>query len=140
MRRLLLIPFLIALACSSELTGLDSTRELAVIVTDLADPAWPNDAITIDSVAATSAGRVRVFTKYGGGCKEHAAALLVNTFNAYSVYPPTFGSRIAHNAKGDACEALVSWTLEFDLTPVREQGHTQFRLAIGDTAVSFRFD
>ena len=139
MRRFLLLPCLIALACSSEPTGLETTRELAVVVMDLDDPTWPSDPITIDSVSTTSAGRVRVFTTYGGGCTQHAAALLVQPYNQYSIFPPILGTRLAHSARGDSCKALVSWTLEFDVQPVREH-HTQFRLAIGDTTVSFKFD
>ena len=137
--RLLLLTACLALLACSEPTGLEATRELAVIVNDLEDPAWPRDEITIDSVVAMPTGRVRVFTTYGGGCTQHAAALLVQPYNHYSIYPPILGTRLAHNARSDSCKALVSWTLEFDVRPVRDY-HNRFSLAIGDTTVSFRFD
>jgi hypothetical protein len=138
LNRLLLTACLAILACS-EPTGLESTHELAVIVNNLDDPAWPRDAITVDSVMTVSTGHVRVFTTYGGGCTQHAAALLVQPYNHLSIYPPILSTRIAHNARNDSCKALVSWTLEFDVRSVRDY-HNRFSLVIGDTTVSFQFD
>ena len=64
--------------CGSEPTPtpLTGTPESAVLVNDLSDPSWPTDGITLDSAAVTSDDRMRLFTRYPGGCVDHAAALL----------------------------------------------------------------
>lgn len=112
-------PWLMAGACRSEPTGLTSTQESAVLVNDLNDPAWPKDAITLDSAVVTGEDRLRLFTQYGGGCEEHAAALLVDRAFMES-FPPVLRARIAHDARNDSCRALVSWTIEVDLKTVRD--------------------
>lgn len=112
-------PFFMAGACSPQPTGLTQTREAAVLVNDLNDSAWPRDLITLDSAVVTAEGRLRLFTKYGGGCTDHAAALLVNRAFMESS-PPQLAARIAHDGHDDPCDALVAWTLEFDLRPVRD--------------------
>jgi hypothetical protein len=116
---ILTAPCLMAAACSSQPTGLASTQESVVLVNDLNDSDWPKDLITLDSAVVTPEGRLRLFTKYGGGCADHTAALLVGRAFAESS-PPILRARIAHDAKNDACRALVAWTLEFELKPVRD--------------------
>lgn len=133
---ILAAPSLVACASSSEpaRVPLMVTQESAVLVNDVNDPAWPTDPITLDSAVVTDNGRVRLFTRYGGGCANHAAALLVGrTFEQSS--PPVLRARIAHNAKNDACDALIAWTLEFELKPVRDHYQQEYGSGTGSVVL-----
>src|SRR5688500_7598121 len=92
----LAVPTLMACASSSEPEGppLTATRESAVLVDDVNGPGWPADLITLDSAAITADGRLRLFTRYGGGCADHHAALLVGRAFAES-QPPMLRARVA---------------------------------------------
>lgn len=117
----LVAPWAVACAHSSEPTPtpLTGTPESAVLVNDLSDPSWPTDGITLDSAAVTSDDRMRLFTRYPGGCVDHAAALIVGRAFAESS-PPVLRARIAHDAKADQCKAIVARTFEFKLQPVSD--------------------
>src|ERR1700741_985353 len=120
LRRLAMLAVPLSLACSGPSDpGLSSSRDSAVLVDDLADAAWPRDAIRIDSVRLGANGRLRLFTNFGGGCQEHTTALLVSRSFMES-QPPALRARIAHDANNDYCKALLMRTLEIDLEPVRD--------------------
>lgn len=57
--------------------------------------------------------------QYGGGCRDHRFALLVDPAFMES-HPVQVAARLAHDADGDPCRALVGRTLRFDLTPLKE--------------------
>ena len=107
------------------------------MVDDVNDPAWPRDHITLDSAAVSASGRLRVYVTYGGGCEEHAAALLVSRAFMES-NPPRLRARVAHNGNGDHCEALISQMFEFALGPIQE--HYQQTYASGNGTVVLMLD
>jgi hypothetical protein len=45
--------------------------------------------------------------------------------------PPVLRARIAHNARNDACEALVSRIFEFMLQPVRDHYEASYQTSLG---------
>lgn len=57
--------------------------------------------------------------QYGGGCRDHRFALLVDPAFMES-HPVQVAARLAHDADGDPCRALVGRTLRFDLTALKE--------------------
>jgi len=57
--------------------------------------------------------------RYGGGCREHRFALLIDPAFMES-HPVQVAARLAHDADGDLCRALLTQTLRYDLTPLRE--------------------
>lgn len=57
--------------------------------------------------------------RYGGGCREHRFALLIDPAFMES-FPVQVAARLAHDADGDPCRALLTRTLRFDLSPLRE--------------------
>ena len=62
---------------------------------------------------------LRVTVSYGGGCADHAFTLvLADAFQMMD--PPRLPATLAHQANGDPCEAWLTDTLEFDLTPLQE--------------------
>jgi hypothetical protein len=132
----LAVPTLMACASSSEPEGLPltGTRESAVLVDDVNGPGWPADLITLDSAAITGDGRLRLFTRYGGGCADHHAALLVGRAFAES-QPPMLRARVAHEANNDPCKALIARTLEFNLKPVRDHFQNAYNSGTGSVVI-----
>lgn len=142
----LVAPWMVACTHSAEpRQPLTATQESAVLVNDVNDPAWPTDLITLDSAVVTGEGRLRLFTRFGGGCADHAAALLVGrAFMASS--PPVLRARVAHEANNDMCKALLARTFEFDLRPVRDHyrqsygpGAGSLVLNLGAVSVTYVF-
>lgn len=57
--------------------------------------------------------------EYGGGCEQHDFHLLVDEAIMES-YPPQVNVMLTHNDHGDMCDALLTSTVGFDLTPLKE--------------------
>ena len=127
------VPLLLLSAACSELydpgTMASLGQQSVVLVDDVNAAGYPHDAITLDSARITDAGHLRLFTKYGGGCADHEAALLVSRTFLESL-PPVLRARVAHDARGDQCKALISRPFEFDLTLVR----THYQASYGSRA------
>ena len=96
-----------------------------------AKPGYPGNVVVhhdagpwgADSYRPGDAGIVgdtlRVTVSYGGGCADHAFTLvLADAFQMMD--PPRLPATLAHQANGDPCEAWLTETLEFDLTPLKE--------------------
>jgi hypothetical protein len=56
--------------------------------------------------------------RYGGGCRQHYFSL-VHTGAFTKSIPPQTSLTLTHDASGDACEALVTTNLAFDVSPLR---------------------
>ena len=90
-----------------------------VEVADLDDAGrWGSDAyeliaadIADDSLTAT--------ISYGGGCRDHAFTLVLSDA-VMMMDPVRLPARLVHEADRDPCEAWLTETVEFDLTPVRQ--------------------
>ena len=78
--------------------------------------ALPDDQVTI--VSANLASRtLHLRVQYGGGCVDHGLALVTGTELAES-FPPFTLLRLAHDAHGDPCDALITRSIEIDLSPI----------------------
>lgn len=75
-----------------------------------------SDAFTMSEV--TIEGDVlKIKVSYSGGAEEHGFKLYWNQIVARS-YPGKTTINLKHNANGDTAEALLTETLEFDLTAI----------------------
>lgn len=72
--------------------------------------------------------------RYGGGCREHRFALLIDPAFMESL-PVQVAARLAHDADGDLCRALLTRTLRFDLTPLREHFRASYGAGGGSVAI-----
>jgi hypothetical protein len=95
------------------------TDGMVAIVDDVNAKDWPRDPITIDS-ATISGNALTIVVRYGGGCRDHILALLLSRAFMES-HPVQIGARLSHNAKSDACDALITKTLTFDLTRLKQR-------------------
>jgi hypothetical protein len=87
--------------------------------------------------------RLTVTVQYGGGCEQHDIALCYSPSFGDSD-PPHVDTRFLHDANGDTCEALITETLVFDLSPLSTHGNpllqTRFGMyASGELSCSERF-
>jgi hypothetical protein len=83
------------------------------------DAAWPRDSLSIES-AAVIGDTLRLTLRFGGGCRPHRIGLLLGNVFMES-YPVQVHARLAHDAAGDMCKALLTRTRDFDLTPLRRR-------------------
>lgn len=136
MRRLVVGTLLLA-ACSSQpepagLTIGEGNISAAAIVSmgNAAATAWPSDPILIRS-AVIRGDSLHIEAEHGGGCGRHGYALIVGPAWMES-FPVQIGARLAHDANGDPCRALLRPRLAFSLLPVRDA----YRDAYGATSAT----
>jgi predicted small lipoprotein YifL len=87
---------------------------------------WPMDPWTFQERPPTVTGdRLRLPIQYGGGCRVHRFALLVDPAFRES-HPVQVSARLTHDADGDLCRALLSEDLQFDLAPLRRHHEASY--------------
>ncbi len=102
----------------------DFTDGLVAVVENVEGAGWPRDSLTIDS-ATISGDTLRLSVRYGGGCRTHRFALLINSAFMES-YPVQVHTRLAHDAGGDRCRAIVMRTVSFDLARLKQRYHSAY--------------
>ena len=119
---------------ATSLTG--ELRGKILLVESVDSPAWSDDPLTIDGVTIDG-DTLSVTVQYGGGCRRHALQPIAETTFMES-WPVQVRARIAHNAGGDQCRALITRQLFIDLSPLKTlyqasyqspHGKIQLRLA-----------
>lgn len=110
---------------NSSMTGMEALRfkrvrgpEIRLMQMELVDPA-PSDPYSILSAQITG-DQLRLKVQYGGGCAEHTFSLM-GPLTIPAGDPTPITAYLHHDANGDACEALITQDLIFDLTPLRDR-------------------
>lgn len=101
------------------------------VVTD--DTGLPNDPLTIDS-ARIVGDAIAVVVSHGGGCGPHSYQLLIGSAWMES-FPVQVRARIAHNANGDVCRALLRRQLLLDLRPLADAYRVSYHQEHGSVSV-----
>ncbi|MDG2124832.1 MAG: hypothetical protein P8J87_14100 [Verrucomicrobiales bacterium] len=70
--------------------------------------------------------KLTIDVTYSGGCREHEFQLFMSPSVFAESAPVQASLWLQHNGNGDICRALISETLEFDISPVIEQHREQF--------------
>lgn len=83
------------------------------------DASTSGDPYTIVGRPLVEGYALRVTVRYAGGCARHEFALFASHVFMES-YPVQSAIAIRHRANGDACEALLTRELRFDLTALRD--------------------
>jgi hypothetical protein len=108
-----------------------------VIITPNTDASyWPSDPVTIQGFTMKG-DSLELAVSFGGGCRDHAFLLLSDAAWMES-YPVQVGVRLAHDAKGDNCKALISRVLRFDLTPLRAAYSAAYQTSSGIMRLNVR--
>lgn len=115
--------FALLVACGKEPSGSDAPNAMADgavnVVSDVSSSAWPSDPLTIESAIITG-DLLQVTVRFGGGCARHRIALLISHVFMES-HPVQVHARLAHDGGGDMCDALLTRTLTFNLTPLKRR-------------------
>ena len=132
-----------ALACAkrdtiapADLTNAASGQVLQtsiLIVSSVSAPIWAADPLTVSRVSITG-DTLQVAVTYSGGCRHHALQPIAESVWAKSL-PVQVSARVAHNAGGDVCEALVTRTLHVDLSPLKALYRERYNTTSGRIAV-----
>lgn len=93
------------------------TNEVKVLSPAVSPVNW-NDFFSIENVSITC-NLLKIEVTYGGGCKTHEFMLYVDSV-VIDNDPPVLNFTLLHNANGDACKALVTETLVFNINPGEE--------------------
>ena len=87
---------------------------------------WPDDPYDIKS-ASIENDSIFMEVQYGGGCKEHIFNLVTNNYFRESYNKTVLtGIFLSHYNNHDDCKALITETLKFDLTPLKESYHNYY--------------
>jgi len=91
------------------------------------------DSYALGNVSAAGHDLV-VAVRTGGGCAEHSFAVCWDGA-VFDTEPGTIELALRHDAHGDSCDALLSWDLRVDLTPVLETFDAPLQIkVVGATA------
>jgi len=105
-----------------------------VLLVPEGDPRpWPMDPWTFQGHALHD-DTLTLSLQYGGGCRVHRFALLVDPAFRES-HPVQVWARLAHDADGDMCHALISEDLQFDLGPLRRHYQAAYGSGPGVIAI-----
>lgn len=100
-----------------------------ILVDDLRPGDWPRDPAHIEK-AEVFGDVLSLRVSYSGGCREHGFQLIASRQFMES-YPLQVSTHLAHDAHGDACEALIVEDLLFDLTPLKKFYQDAYRSPSG---------
>ena len=112
--------------------GLDGARPIQ-IAHNFDATGLKSDPYTIES-ASIEGNVLRLAVRYGGGCAQHKFSLVASRAFRESM-PVQTTAVLAHDAGGDNCRALISETLSFDLTPLRDLYRADYRTPSGTIVI-----
>lgn len=104
---------------SGQAPGKHTTQPSIIITGSENELTFPGDQASITSMKIDG-DTLRLTVTHGGGCADHTYQLYTSGAVMKS-YPPQMNIRLSHNANGDACEALITKDLAFDLSPLKKQ-------------------
>lgn len=108
-----------------------------IVITPNADSLhWPYDAVAIQGFVIKG-DSLELAVNFGGGCRDHAFVLLADAVWMES-YPVQVGVYLSHNANDDACDALLSRVLRFDLTPLKARYASSYQASSGIIRLNLR--
>src|SRR5688572_2332761 len=145
MHRLVVILLVAALACSKATEpaipnghwSASNTWAGQVVITPNTDaPHWPSDQVTIQGFTIRG-DSLELAVTFGGGCRDHAFTLLSDAAWMES-YPVQVGVKLAHDANGDNCKALLSRVLRFDLSPLKAAYSASYQATSGIMKLNIR--
>lgn len=119
-------------AATTEAAPAEKQKE-AVVKPVIVDPEYKGretDAFSIKAASLT--GDILTITvSYGGGCEEHVFELYSDKKYMKSL-PPQLNLVLEHDANKDACRAMITQDLKFDLKGLQSSMGRQIRLNLAN--------
>ena len=88
-----------------------------VIITDKSPDVVQLDPFDLESMEIVG-DTVTLSISYAGGCEEHCFFLYMSPATFFESYPAQANLYLRHDSNGDACEALISEDISFNLRSV----------------------
>lgn len=88
-----------------------------VIITDKSPDAVQLDPFNLEGMEIVG-NTITLSISYSGGCEEHCFSLYMSPATFFESYPAQANLYLRHDSNGDACEALISEDISFNLHPV----------------------
>ena len=88
-----------------------------VIITDKSPDAVQLDPFNLEGMEIVG-DTITLSISYAGGCEEHSFSLYMSPATFLESYPVQANLYLRHDSNGDACEALISEDISFNLHPV----------------------
>lgn len=114
----------------------DTWAGQVLITPNINAPYWPSDQLTIREFTIRG-DSLELAVSFGGGCRDHTFILLSDAAWMES-YPVQVAVKLAHDANGDNCKALLSRVLRFDLTPLRNAYTASYQATTGIMKLNIR--
>ena len=90
---------------------------------DMALDHWGSDDYEIETgdgqAPVMEDDTLTLMVSYGGGCEDHDVTLVASD-EFLASDPVQLDVALAHDANGDLCEAYLTDTYDFDLTPIKD--------------------
>ncbi|MCY3722628.1 MAG: hypothetical protein OXG97_10440 [Candidatus Poribacteria bacterium] len=109
-----------------KVTFADSTRN-----------AWGTDTYVVNDPPSITGDVLTLNVSYSGGCKAHNFTLITSGVFLES-NPVQLQAIIAHNANGDSCEAWVTETYHFNVSPLKTRYQKAYRTETGTIALNIK--
>ncbi len=90
-----------------------------VTITDLHPAQIQKDPFNLEGFSVIGDTAI-IIASFGGGCRDHTFELFMSPAAFMESEPVQAGLYLRHEANGDACDALITRTLKFDLSPIGE--------------------
>ena len=145
MQRLLVTLLVVAVACADgaepsapngHWSASNTWAGQVIITPDTDAPHWPSDPVTVQGFTIRG-DSLELAVSFGGGCRDHSFVLLSDAAWMES-YPVQVGIKLAHDANGDHCKALLSRVLRFDLSPLKAAYSTAYQATSGIIKLNIR--
>lgn len=114
----------------ADITCLKQSSCIAITQPNLAAPPMSDEVFIKTAVIKDDC--LTINFSYGGGCEPHEFELRELPIFCGTPPAPPVTLQFMHNANGDACEALLSRTLSYDLSSLREPGLNSIPIAVID--------
>lgn len=88
-----------------------------VEIGDMAPDDLKKDSFSISRAAIEDAALYLIVSS-GGGCREHSYSLTMTPAAFMESFPVQANIYLRHDAKDDPCDAIVTDSVAFDLTPI----------------------
>lgn len=92
--------------------------------------AWGTDTYVVNSPPAITGDVLTLNVSYSGGCEAHEFTLITSGVFLESD-PVQLQAVLAHNANGDSCEAWITETYHFNVSPLKTRYQKAYRMETG---------
>ena len=99
--------------------------------------AWGTDAYRLNTPPVITDDVLMLNVSYSGGCEAHTFTL-VTTGRFMDSDPVQLQAGLAHHANGDSCEAWITETYHFDLSPLKARYQKMYRTETGTIILSIK--